>query len=116
MGARVAASGPAFDGRWVVSRSILGRIVAGAAVHGPRPRARPVRIFCVGRAVSAAQVSLAEPPGGPEPARPWHRHPPSPSDGAVRYAGHAGSGRAGAVAGTARTHFGINQAYPRRPA
>ncbi len=36
-----------------------------------------------------------------QPARPWHRHPPSPGHRADRHAGYAGSGRAGAVAGAA---------------
>ena len=35
-----------------------------------------------------------------EPARPRHRHPPSPGDRAHRYAGDAGPGGAGAVAGS----------------
>ena len=53
---------------------------------------------------------------GAEPARPRHRHPPSPGDRAHRHAGEQGPGRAGAVAGTARTHAGLDQAHPRRSA
>ena len=51
-----------------------------------------------------------------EPARPRHRHPPSPGDHADRHAGDAGSGRPRAVAGAARAHAGLDQAHPRRPA
>ena len=69
-----------------------------------------------GRAVSAGQVSLAKPRRGLEPARSRKRHPPPPCDRADRYACDAGSGGAGAVAGAARTHFGVDQAHPRRPA
>ena len=79
-------------------------------------RARPVRAAGAGRFVSAGAVSLAEPRRGAEPARPWHRHPPSPGDHADRYAGDAGSGRPRAVAGAARAHLGLDQAHPRRDA
>ena len=116
VGARLAASGAAADRRRPVSGGVLGRVVAGAAVRRARHRARPVRAAGAGRAVSAGTVSLAEPRGGPEPARSRHRHPPSPGDRADRYAGHPGSGRAGAVAGAARAHAGLDQAHPRRPA
>ena len=51
-----------------------------------------------------------------EPARPRHRHSPSPGDRADRYAGDPGSDRAGAVAGAARAHAGLDQAHPGRPA
>ena len=53
---------------------------------------------------------------GAQPARPWHRHPPSSGDRADRHAGVPGSGGAGAVAGAARAHAGLAQAHPRRPA
>src|SRR6202158_4308667 len=46
--------------------------------------------------------------------RRGRRHPRSPGDRSHRHAGDAGSGRAGAVAGAARAHFGIDQAHPRR--
>ena len=78
--------------------------------------ARRVRAAGAWRAVPADPVSLAEPRRGAEPARPRHRHPPSPGDRADRYAGDAGSGGAGAVAGAARAHAGFDQAHPRRPA
>ena len=54
-----------------------------------RRRDRPVRARGARGAVSAGEIPLAEPRSGPQPARPRHRHPPSPGDRAVRYAGHA---------------------------
>ena len=102
--------------RRTVSGGVLGRAVAGAAVRGARRRRRLVRAAGAWRAVSAGPVPLADPRGGAWPARPRHRHPPSPGDRADRYAGDQGSGRAGAVAGAARAHAGLDQAHPRRPA
>ena len=61
-------------------------------------------------------VSLADPRRGVEPARPRHRHSPSPGDRADRYALDQGPDRAGAVAGAARAHAGLDQADPRRAA
>src|ERR1700722_13938684 len=116
VGAKLAALSTAVDGDRTVSGGVLGRIVAGAAVYRPRHRPFPVRRPGAGRAVSAHQVSLAEPRRGLEPARPRLGHSPSPGDRADRYAQDPGSGGAGAVAGAARTHAGIGQAPPRRAA
>ena len=116
LGARLAASGAAFERHRPVSGGVLGRPVAGAAVRRARHRHRPVRAAGARGAVSAGSFSLADPRGGAEPARPRHRHPPSPGDRADRYAGDPGSGGAGAVAGAARAHAGLDQAHPRRPA
>ena len=110
------ASGPDFERRRAVSGGVLGRIVAGAAVPGTRDRHRPVRPRGAGGILPVCAVSLADPRRGVEPARPRHRHSPSPGDRADRYALDQGPDRAGAVAGAARAHAGLDQADPRRPA
>ena len=116
VGTRLAALGAAFDRYRAVSGGVLGRSVAGAAVRGARRGFGLFLVFALGVAVSAAAVSLAEPRTGARPARSRLRHPPSPGDRAHRYAGHPGPGGAGAVAGAARAHAGLDQAHPRRPA
>ncbi len=104
------------DRRWTVSGAVLGRTVAGAALPGARRRARGVHAARAGYDVAPGLVSLAEPRPGPEPARPGLRHPPSSGDRTDGHAGDQGPGCAGAVAGAARTHAGLDQAHSRRPA
>ena len=116
VGARLAGSGPDFDRRRTVSGGVLGRLVAGAAVRCPCDRHRPVLRAGAGGAVPACALSLADPRRGVEPARPRHRHSPPPGDGAHRHALQQGPDRAGAVAGAARAHAGLDQADPRRVA
>ena len=116
MGTKLAASGAASDRCRAVPGGVLGRIMAGAAVCRARHRSRHLRAAGAGCAVPAGPVSLAQPRGRAEPARSRHRRPPSPGHRAGRYAGLAGSGCTGAVAGPARAHPGIDQADSRRPA
>ena len=99
VGARLAASGAAFDPCRTVPHGFLGRPLAGAAFPRARCRARAV---CRGgrcRAVAADSPPLADPHRRPRPPRPRHRHPPSAGDRVERHRSHQGSGRAGAVAG-----------------
>ena len=103
--------------RRAVSGGVLGRTVAGAAVCRRAPSGSACSCCWRWRALfPLVRFRWPSREEAPEPARPRHRHPPSPGDRADRYAGHAGSGRAGAVAGAARAHAGLDQAHPRRPA
>jgi len=51
-----------------------------------------------------------------EPARPWHRHPPSPATALTDTLATQDPVALALVAGAARAHFGLDQAHPRRPA
>src|SRR3954453_21832651 len=116
VGACLAKFGAASYRRRSVPSGVLGRTLAGAAVHCPRHRTCRFRRRCDCRPVPNESLPMAEPRGGSGPARPWLWHPSSAGHHADGHAELTGPGCAGLVAGAARAHAGFDQAHPRRSA
>ena len=117
VGAKLAASGAAFDRRRTVSGGVLGRVVAGAAVSWRAPSG--LGLFALLALAALFPLLRFRWPSREEGLSRLDRgtgirH--RPATALTDTLATPGSGGAGAVAGAARAHAGLDQAHPRRPA